>query len=441
MYDKFFNPLERYKTAWRPNNSCEWWAVTNEEGFYGIVTIDGTEVIPCEHIEYIDAYYTWKEMGFTTKKTEIITPEQKAAEEIKATLEAKREELMEQGHINRISFENVYSVRGTASVKLPNGKIGIAASFIVYDSERDKSLEILDENGEHFKFISEPELLKGIGTTSVSICSDEENLYVGSFGNDYSYIAAYTMGDFERKWKTPMNGSRITSIAVNETQLIAYDNEDGKIKYFDKTTGEHIEGKDIDTKELQDGWTIISPHILATTNERLIAAVPGLEIAIESNIFKFNNELKVFDNERAQQVATKSFSAAMDSLNGVAVDEENGRAFLAIGNKIGIFDSNGYIGMIPQTTRNITQLDFDSQTGWLMVSMKEGKGKVEILDSEAIKVMTEISNRLLRGDVSTEKLGQQTLDVQEQTPYIDQTVQGLRRTRLIEKQGKNTEEV
>ena len=415
--------------------------IVQKDGLYGVINKDGEEIIPCKYEEYSDVWHEWKDMGFTTKKTEIITPEQKAVEERKLALEAKREELAEQGHINRLSFYNGRTVNGTAFVKLPNGQIGIAASVIAYDSERDKNLEILDENGEHLMFISEPELLKGVGTPNLVISSDEENLYVGSYGNEFSYLAAYTMGDFERKWKTPMNGSRIQSIAVNETQVIAYDMEDGKIKYFDKTTGEHIDGKDIDTKKSQDVWTITSQHNLATTNERLIAAVPGLEFGIGLGTLEFNNELKVFDNERAQQVASTSFSAAMGSLNGVAVDAENGRAFLAIGNKIGIFDSNGYIGMIPQTTRNITQLDFDSQTGCLMVSMKEGKGKVEILDSEAIRVMAETSSRLLRGDVSTEKLGKETLDVQDQTPYIDETVEGIGRTKLIDEQSKSTEEL
>ena len=417
MSNKFELESEKYEKVLYVKGGI----IVKKNGLYGVINkIDGKEIIPCNYSEYLDVYNKWEKMGFTTKKVELST-EQRAAEIKKQFLEDERNKLVSEGHIRRISFYEGRTVNGATLVKLPNGQTGLAGSVIAYDYERDKNLEILDENGEHLMFISEPELQKGAGTPHLVMCSDEENIYVGSYGNDFSYLAAYKMGDFSKKWKTPKYGSRIQSVDVNDKYLIAFDMNDGKIKYFDKTTGQHIENKDIDTKTQTDEWTITSQHNLATTNENLIAAVPGLRIGIEMGTLEFNNELKVYDNDSTRKVAQTSFSIDAGTLNAVAVDTKRGRAYLAIGNKIGIFDSNGYIGMIPQTTGNIKKLNFDQQTGCLMVSMKEGKGKVELLDTEAIERMIEATGRVIRGDIPSERLGLEAMDILAKTTVIDET--------------------
>lgn len=400
-----------------------------KDGLYGYISKKtGEEIVPCKFESSTDASSYWhimkREMGLQPYE-KFTTTEQTATDQRKIVLAAKRKELEGQGHINRFSVFAERMVNGTALVKLPNGQIGMAASVLVYDIERLSCLEVLDQNGEFLMFIEEPELSKGKGTPRLCVYSDEENLYVGSSGNEFSYLAAYTMGDFEIKWKTPMNGSMIESIAVNETQVIAYDRKDGKIKYFDKTTGEHMEGKDIDIMNLQGG---LAKHLHSAKNI-FIDAVPGLASGIRLGMQEFNNELIAFDNERSEQMVSTSFS-------DVAVDAENGRAFLAKDNIIGIFNSTGYIGMIPQATSQIRKLDFDSQTGCLMVSMIAGtrRGIIEILDSEAIRIMAETSSRLLRGDVSTEKLGKETRDVQAETPYIDATMERINGTKSIDEQ-------
>ena len=43
---------------------------------------------------------------------------------------------------------------------------------------------------------------------------------------------------------------------------------------------------------------------------------------------------------------------------------------MAIENMIGIFDTTGCIGIIPETTRSIMELDFDSQTKTKFTSSK-----------------------------------------------------------------------
>lgn len=356
---------------------------------YGIVSKNWDEIIPCKYPEYSDAYGEWKDLWFPREKP-ILTLEQKAVMEQRLALEGVKNDLMLQWHINRVSFYNKRTVNGTAFVKLPNWKIWMAASLIVRIDERGKELEILDENWEHLLFISEPELLQEDSGYLV-ITSDDENLYVGSYNTDHSYLAAYEMGSFERKRKTPMYGSSIQSVTVNDNYLMAFDMKDWKIKYFDKRNWQQLKWKDIDVR--WQGWW--SHHNLAATNESLIAAVPGFEEMIFNSIWAFNNELKVFDNEKAKLVAQTSFSAAMGSLDAVAVDSEKWRAFLAIGNKIWVFDSTGYIGMIPLSTRNIHQLDYSPQTGCLMVSMTEGKGVAEILDRKAINTLIEQSKMIL----------------------------------------------
>lgn len=300
-------------------------------------------------------------------------------------LDKIRQRLINEGHINRLELYDDRAVLWAASVKLPNGWIWIAVSNCIWDSERGKNLEIFDENGRHLMYISEPELLKSLGTPGLKLCSDGECLYVGSYNTNYSYIAAYQAWSFKRKWKVPMGNSRIQSIALDGNEIAVFDMETGKIKFFNKENGMSIEWKDINTKNNNS----ISHINLASMR---IAAIPELEAWVNKGINDFCNKLQIFNDKLAKRLAWTSLSSIISSRNPIAVDEKKGRVYMAIENMIGIFDTTGCIGIIPETTRSIKELDFDSQTNCLLVSMLEGKWKVEAFDAEAINEFIKKSN-------------------------------------------------
>lgn len=352
-----------------------------KDGLYGVTDKDYNEIIPCKFREYSDAYHEWEETGFAMEPVKE-TGEQLIARRFKEGLNEKHDALVASGDIKSITFFNDRTVNGAEFVKMKDGSLGIAASVIAYDSERGKNLEIKDVNGEHVTFLSEPELFRGEGTPEVVICSDEEHLYAGSYGNEYSYIACYRMGDFERLWKTPLYGSQIQSIAVNDSEIIAFDMEHGEIKYFDKRTGRRNEEKNIPTVRAQ--------HNLATTNERLLAGVPGLELGLLS----LENELKVFDNSSGESVSQKNVSLLAGTLQSLAIDQNNNRVFIAFDNKIAAFDENGCEGYFLAPTRNVHQLNFDQESGCLMISMTDGIGKVEAYSPNAISGLLQTSREL-----------------------------------------------
>lgn len=360
-----------------------------KDGLYGVTDKDYNEIIPCRFKNYSDAYHEWKEIGFAGEPV-VETGEHLIARRFKEGLNKKHDALVASGDIKSITFFNNRAVNGAEFVKMEDGSLGIAASVVTYDSERGKNLEIKDANGKHVAFLSEPELLHGVCTPEIVICSDEEHLYAGSYGNEYSYIACYRMGDFERLWKTPLYGSQIQSIAVNDSEIIAFDMKDGEIKYFDKQTGQRNEDKSIPTERNMGPFSVQSQHNLATTNERLLAGVPGLELGLLS----LENELKVFDNSSGESVSQKNVSLLAGTLQSLAIDQNNNRVFIAFDNKIAAFDENGCEGYFLTPTRNVHQLNFDQESGCLMISMTDGIGKVEAYSPNAISGLLQTSREL-----------------------------------------------
>ncbi len=345
-----------------------------KDGKYGVVDKVGKVIIPCKYKEYSDAWHEWADIGFASEPA-IMTEEQKAIKQFEDGLIEKHDELIASGDIKSITFFNERSINGAEFVTMADGSLGIAASVIIHDRERGNNLEIKDADGKHVTFLSEPELFQGEGTPQLKICSDEDNLYAASYGNQHAYIACYRMGDFERVWKTPMYGSRLQSIVVNDSEIIVFDINDGKIKFFDKQNGVYNEDRDIST-EKNEG---ISHHNLATTNERLLAGL---------------SELKVFDNSTGESIAQKNISDFGETSQSLAVDQNNNRVFIASGNKIAVFSEGGYEGHFLTPTRNVQQLNFDQETGCLMISMTEGKGKVEVYKPNAIDELLQTSRNL-----------------------------------------------
>lgn len=373
--------------------------IVEKNGMYGVTDMNGNEIIPCEFKEYSDIYHEWEEMGFP-KEPVVMTEERLAAQQFKNGLKSKHDELVTSGGIKPITFFNERTINGSEFVKMSDGSIGIAVAVIVYDSERGKNIEIKNADGEHVMFLSEPELFQGRGTPRTVICSDENNLYVATYYTEYSYIACYRMGDFEKVWKTPMYGSRIQSITVNDDEIIAFDMEDGKIKYFDKQSGKRNEDKEISTEKDMGQFSVKSHHNLAATNERLLAGVPGLTLGLLS----FENELKVFDNASGESISQKSVSQFIGTLNSLTIDQQNNRVFIAFDNKIAIFGESGYLGYFLVPTRNVHQLNFDQETGCLMISMTEGKGRVEVYSPEAVTTLLQTS-RALKTQLEAKKIG------------------------------------
>lgn len=373
--------------------------IVEKNGMYGVTDKNGNEIIPCEFKEYSDVYHEWEEMGFP-KEPVVMTEERLAAQQFKDGLKRKHDELVNSGGIKPITFFNERTINGSEFVKMSDGSIGIAAAVIAYDSERGKNIEIKNADGEHVMFLSEPELFQGRGTPGTVICSDENNLYVATYNTDYSYIACYRMGDFEKVWKTPMYGSRIQSITVNDDEIIAFDMEDGKIKYYDKQSGKRNEYKEISTEKDMGQFSVKSHHNLAATNERLLAGVPGLSLGLLS----FENELKVFDNASGESLAQKSVSQFIGTLNSLTIDQQNNRIFIAFDNKIAVFGESGYLGYFLAPTRNVHQLSFDQETGCLMISMTEEKGRVEVYSPEAVTTLLQTS-RALKTQLEAKRIG------------------------------------
>ena len=71
------------------------------------------------------------------------------------------------------------------------------------------------------------------------------------------------------------------------------------------------------------------------------------------------------------------------------------RVYIAFGNVIAVFGEFGYEGFFLAPTKSVHKLNFDQETGCLMVSMTEGKGKVEVYSQSAIKSLLQTSKILI----------------------------------------------
>ena len=305
--------------------------LVKKDGMYGVTDNNGNEIIPCKFKKYSDIYDEWGEMGFP-KTPVVMTEERLAAQQFKDGLNRKHDEEVASNNIKSISFFNERTVTGTELVKMSDGSIGIVGA-LAFSSN---NIEVKNADGEHVMFLSGPELFKDGETPGAVICSDENNLYVATYNTEYSYIACYKIGDFEKVWKTPMYGSQIQSITVNDDEVIAFDMHDGKIKYFDKQSGKRNKDKEISTEKDIGPFNVKSHHNLASTNERLLAGVPGLTFGL----LNFENELKVFDNDNGAVLSQKSVSQLIGTLNSLAIDQQKNRIFIAFDNKIAVFGDN-----------------------------------------------------------------------------------------------------
>lgn len=325
---------------------------------------------------------------------------QNSVQELINKLNMKHDELVQTGDIRTITFYEERGINGAELVNLKDGSVGIAASVLAFDSERDKNLEIKDSNGNHVCFLSEPELLIGIGTPHVVLCKDSNNLYVASYGNEYSYVACYKMGGFEKVWKTNAYGSRIQSITVNDDYLIIFDMSDGKIKYLNKANGEFINNKNISTDYKNAQFNIRSHHNLATNNEKLLAGVPGLKLGL----LDFENELKLYDNYSTEKLAHRKVTNLIGTLNSLAIDNNNNRVYIAFDNKVAVFSNEGYKGFFLSPKKRVTKLNYDQDTGCLMVSSADfPEGNVEVYNPSALEKLL-LTSYELRSNLNSKQI-------------------------------------
>lgn len=331
---------------------------------YGILDKNGSIILPCEFPNYSDAYREWQHMGFPSKP-QVMTEEQKQEKIYQDVLVNTYNDLVNSGDIKSMSFGGKV-INGAAFVTLPNGNVGVAASVITSGDGKLQVKNLDGTNAFNLKVIDPKD------TAYCVICTDDNNLYVGTYNTFNAFVACYKMGDFSLQWKTKLPGARIQSLTVNDNELIAFDMGTGLIRYFDKNNGIEKQDKSIETNH----WN----QILVANNDRLLSGNLGLN---------------VYDNETGQSIKEKSIPIDKGEVNGLAIDKIKKRSFICLDNKVGIYDQNGYYqGMFFLPTSSVQSLDFDSDRGCLLVSMAPGTGKVEIFSPEAIETFIGLSNQL-----------------------------------------------
>lgn len=353
--------------------------------YYGIIDKNGNVILPCNFPNYSDAYREWQQMGFPSEP-QIMTENQKQEKIYQQILVNQYNDMVNSGDIKNVSFGgNV--INGAEFVTLPNGNVGIVASVITSGDEK-LQVKNLDGSGAfNLKIIDSED------TAYFEICSDDNNLYVGTYNTYNAFVACYKMGDFSLQWKTQLPGSQIQSLTVTESELIAFDMGEKSIRYFDKNNG----SEKVDKKNSTDRWN----QILSSYDEQLLVGQSGFSF---NEYLKFNNKLKVYDNKTNGYISEKDIPINIGELNGIAIDKKNKRTFLCLDNKIGIFDENGYLGMFFLPTSSVQSLNFNSEKGCLMVSMAPSAGKVEIFSPNAIETFIEASNQLNSYKSNVEKL-------------------------------------
>ena len=371
--------LKRYTRA---QERPDWYLVYKKEGsydLYGFLDKNGKTIVPCQY-EYQGVYKQLEKLK---------SPEGK--------LIAETEKLEEEWHITDLSFYPNWNINQSVFVELPNGKKWMAISIETQDEARNKNVEILDENGKHLMFIKWPEW------TTNTVLATNQDLYIGSYWKDTAYLTAYNMWDFSKKWQIKIDNQKISSMSINENEIIVDDIEGKKITHFDKTNGEKIidENVHIDEKMNENSYTRRIEHGNSCINLsviKLIESIPLLESGIRNGMKDFNDKYDIFSKEIFDKIVEPQIqefplNSILGFLNGLTVDQKNWRAYLAIrpqhgdDYKIGVFDINGFLGMIPYN-HIIRNLDFDEQTDSLIISGSKGwLWNVKIFDSYAINTM------------------------------------------------------
>lgn len=283
----------------------------------------------------------------------------------------KVNELIQRGEVNVINpgfgsrQDQLSNPIATTYVDLPGGRKGLVVSNAWYP---DKKVQIFDIKSGELSGIIDDERFNGAS----AMASDGENIYITD--DTTGLIAKFSRDGSRKDWETKApvriedlpgrtppgfditkyrHSRMIGSMVVSGDFLYAYNTAASKIQVFNKETGELVReiGKHkiitLDQARTED----LSPdeEMEVQFNGHADIAMLGGQILTSSQgvhwegAFEIPNEVKIISEEGELRASAKLSSKAGE-ITGIAADNTNKQVFMAIGNTIGIWGEDGFVG-------------------------------------------------------------------------------------------------
>jgi hypothetical protein len=306
--------------------------------------------------------------------------------------------LIDQGEINILDpglgpeHDKLSYPIATTYVDLPDGKKGLVVSNTFYP---EKKVQIFDlERGELIGVVDDRRF-----NGASAMTSDGEHIYMAD--NATGLVGAFSSDGRRRLWqmRVPLQAKdgpgrflegiclfrdehtrMIGSMAVHGDCLYVYNTALSKIQVFDKKTGKllreigrhramtlaqaHTENLRPETEVGFNGHTEI-----ALLGDQILATMGGV---YWEGMFDIPGEVMVISLDGELEAAVKLRNRA-GMISGMAVDTGEREVFLAMGNTIGVWSQNGFIGefTVPGCPGGVygavSKIHLDQESGDLIV--------------------------------------------------------------------------
>lgn len=314
-------------------------------------------------------------------------------------LTPKTLELIRRGEINILNpgfgaeQDQLSNPIATTFIDMPDGKRGLVVSNALYP---DKKVQIFDlESGDLISTVDDQRF-----NGASAMASDGESIYITD--NYTGLIAKFSRDGTKKEWeiKAPVriedlpgitppdfdileyeHSRMIGSMVVSGDFLYAYNTAASKIQVFDKRTGKLVReiGRHkvvtLDQARSED----LTPDKEVQFNGHADIAMLGDQIITSSGgvhwegAFDIPNEVKIISQD-GELRTTGKLSSRVGRINGIAVDNTRQEIFLAIGNTVGVWSKNGFVGAfnIPDCPGGlygrVFSINLDEESGDLIVS-------------------------------------------------------------------------
>lgn len=277
-------------------------------------------------------------------------------------------------------------------MQLPDGKRALVVSNALYQKE----VQIFDfESEELIGTVNDPRF-----NGASAMTSDGEDIYIAD--NSTGLIAKFSSSGTKKEWevRVPINiedlpgevspdfdisqykhTGMIGSMVVSGKFLYVYNTAASKIQIFNKKTGELVweigEHKVISLDQAQsedltpDKEVRFNGHAdIAMLGDQIITSQGGVHW---EGAFELPNEIKIISQDGKLKASAK-LSVRAGEINGIAVDNRRKEVYLAIGNIIGVWNENGFVGefKIPNCPGGlygrVFKIYLDERSGDLIVS-------------------------------------------------------------------------
>lgn len=279
-----------------------------------------------------------------------------------------------------LKYEDYARPRQSLLVDLPDGRKGLLT--VILDASERQRIALQDFQGNEIKTV-----IPLIWETAY-MAKDKENIYVFTSNSKEPKMYILDKQTFQIKNQKMIGRAIVQGVCCNDSYLYTFNMDGGKIEIRDKT------GSVLNYQSVSDGFGVSNHYIAATSSD--VKAIPYHVIS------KMPKNIKT---SLASEIGDKIMELNAIA-SGLAYDESKDRIYISSENLIFVLEDDHYKGLMYFKDKKIMGLDFDVETGTLMVSainkLESEKtyswnsgGTLEVISAASINKKIEESTKFL----------------------------------------------